>query len=284
MKLALGTVQFGLDYGVTNTSGKLSDEACQNILTLAEKSGLNTLDTAAAYGVSEDILGHLAISQRFKVISKVPALLNSNPEMIQEYVQVSLSRLKRKQLDGVLLHSELDLLGDSADSYFKQLTLLKSQKLAVKIGVSCYSVEAAMMILNRFDIDLIQIPASHLDRRFEHSGVLALAKSKGVEVHARSLFLQGLLVVEPKERPSKFKNIIELEKYDTQAKKLELTQLQLAVSYIIKTPDIDYAVVGCLTADHLVQIIDAYNHCLTLDVDIEDLSTENMSLINPVNW
>lgn len=284
MKLALGTVQFGLDYGVTNTSGKLSDEACQNILTLAEKSGLNTLDTAAAYGESEDKLGYLAISQKFKLISKVPALMNSKPEMIQEYVKNSLSRLKREQLDGVLLHSEQDLLGDFAECYFKQLTELKSKKLAVKIGVSCYSVEAAITILNRFDIDLIQVPASHLDRRFEHSGVLALAKSKGVEVHTRSLFLQGLLVTDSKDRPIKFKNIIELEKYDAQAKKLDLTQLQLAVSYILQTPNIDYAVVGCLTAEQLAQIIDAYNHCLTLDVDIADLSTENMSLINPVNW
>jgi len=284
MKLALGTVQFGLDYGVTNTSGKLTDEDSQNILALAHKFGLNTLDTAAAYGESEERLGHLAISQKFKLISKVPTLLNANPEMIQEYVKSSLSRLKRKQLDGLLLHSELDLLGDSAESYFKQLTLLKSQNLAVKIGVSCYSVEAAMVILNRFDIDLIQIPASHLDRRFEHSGVLALAKSKGVEVHARSLFLQGLLVVDSKGRPSKFKNIKELGVYDAQAKKLGLTPLQLAVSYIIQTKNIDYAVVGCLTAEQLDQIIEAYNHCLTLDVDIEDLSTENISLINPVNW
>ena len=284
MKLALGTVQFGLDYGVTNTSGQLSAESCSDILALAKKSGLKILATAAAYGESEEKLGKLISSNDFSVISKIPPLSNAAPEDILQHVETSLARLQRSKLEGLLLHDEQDLLGEKAEQYYNQLASLKTQGLVNKIGVSFYTVEAAEVILKRFDIDLIQIPANHLDRRFEKSGILTLAKSKGVEVHARSLFLQGLLAVYSKDRPTKFQGIKELKAFDSQVNNLALTPLQLALSYLTETTDIDYAIVGCLSAKQLEQIVEAYNFCKKFDLETLDLSTDDLSLINPVNW
>ena len=284
VKLALGTVQFGLDYGITNTGGQPDHSNCSEILGVAKTAGIITLDTAAAYGDSEVRLGQLKLSQEFSIISKVPSLAEDDPEMIIQLVKKSLSRLQRTTLAGILLHDENDLLGLSGQYYFEKLVALKLEGLIDKIGVSFYTAEAAEVILNRFDIDLIQIPANILDRRFEFSGILALAKSKNIEVHARSLFLQGLLAATAYDRPKKFRNIKELNVFDSLVKELGISPLQLALAYLIKTPDINYAVVGCVSAEQLRQIVEAYEDCLLMEIELPDISTNNLSLINPSNW
>lgn len=284
MKLVLGTVQFGLDYGITNTVGQPDHSNCSEILRVAKTAGITTLDTAAAYGDSEVRLGQLKLSQEFSIISKVPSLAEDDPEMIIQLVKKSLSRLQRTTLAGILLHDENDLLGLSGEHYFEKLVALKSKGLIDKIGVSFYTAEAAEVILNRFDIDLIQIPANILDRRFEFSGILALAKSKNIEVHARSLFLQGLLAGAAYDRPKEFRNIKELNVFDSLVNELGISPLQLALAYLIKTPDINYAVVGCVSAEQLRQIVEAYEDCLLMEIELPDISTNNLSLINPSNW
>lgn len=284
MKLAIGTVQFGLDYGVTNTSGKVSLIDCEKILKVAKDAGITTLDTAAAYGTSEETLGKITQSNKFSIVTKVPSLKTHTSSKIIDSMEESSKNLNLSTVHGLLLHDENDLLGELAKENYNQLLLLKKQGKVNKIGISFYSVEAAIQILNSYDIDLIQIPASHLDRRFEHAGIFELAKNKGVEVHVRSLFLQGLLVLGEGERPSAFRQVPELLAYDVEVKKSELTPLQFALLYLIHTPNIDLAVIGCQSSEQLEEIIDAYLSCKELDILLPDVSTENNSLINPVNW
>jgi len=284
MKLALGSVQFGLDYGVTNTSGKVSINECHEILRIAIDSGVSVLDTAADYGCSEQLLGQLEISQKFSMVTKVSSNSLLATGGAEKSIRTSLANLRRESIDVLLLHNELDLLSDNADRNYRQLINLKNSGLVNKIGVSVYSVTAAQKILSRYHIDLIQIPANHLDRRFEHSGVLKQAKKERVEIHARSLFLQGLLAVESSERPVAFQKIPELSVYDQQVKALKLTPLQLALSYITSTPLIDFAVIGCVSVIQLKQILDAYKECVQSSLEMPDISTENTALINPVNW
>ena len=284
MRLGLGTVQFGLNYGVTNTAGQPDRDVCEDILCYAKHSGIKILDTAAGYGISESVLGELDISQDFSVVSKVPTLANCSSQYLRQSIENTLIRLKRDSINGILLHNEQDLLESKADDYFEQLLSLKSEGIVNQIGVSFYSVEAANQIINRYDIDLVQIPANHLDRRFENSNVLELAKSKNIEVHSRSLFLQGLLVSREFERPDKFRSFIELKRFDEQVKLLNVTPLQLAMSYLTQTPDIDYAVVGCTSVEQLKEIVDAYDFCEKEKMKLPNLSTLNTALINPVNW
>lgn len=284
MRLGLGTVQFGLDYGVTNTTGQLNSDTCKDILSYAQKGGIKILDTAAGYGESEDILGELEISKDFSLVSKIPTLAKSAPQSLRQSIETTLTRLKRDSINGILLHNEQDLLENKADDYYRELLSLKAQGVVGQIGVSFYSVEAANEIIKRYDIDLIQIPASHLDRRFENNKVIELAKSKNIEVHARSLFLQGLLLANPDKRPEKFRSFNELHRFDEQVELLNLTPLQLAMSYLTQTLEIDCAVVGCTSREQLTQIIDAYNFCKKVKIEVPNLSTLNSALINPVNW
>ena len=190
MKLALGTVQFGLDYGITNSTGLVCREEVKSILSLADDNNLRTLDTAAVYGRSEAVLGDLA-NKSFSIISKIPSLSNFQGS-IKESVSASLHRLNRDSLYGMMLHDEKDI---NNTSQYNELIRLKNEGLITKIGCSFYSLKALSFALNKnIELDIIQIPASCLDQRFEKSGLLNRAKEDGIEIHGRSVFLQGLLL------------------------------------------------------------------------------------------
>lgn len=284
MKLALGTVQFGTDYGVTNSQGQVKLDVVKDILIEAKAAGIQVLDTAAAYGSSEQVLGRVSVSQEFNVITKIPALGVSPSGKLTKSFNLSLERLSRNYLSGLLFHAENDLLGKQANVFYKEVISLRDEGKVSKIGASFYSVDAARFVIENFDIDLIQIPANQLDRRFEKSGVLNFAKEKGIEVHARSLFLQGLLAVPKRGRPSQFHAYSELMHFDNLAKEKGLTPVQLALSYLKQSPFIDSGVIGCLSVAQLKGIISAYRSLDGRGVINNDLSSDDLSLINPTNW
>lgn len=284
MKLGLGTVQFGLDYGVTNAAGELTLAECACIIEYAKSQGLSILDTAASYGTSERRIGQIEVSQSCSVITKLPPLSNSSPTDIVAHVESSLIKLNRKKLDGVLFHREEDIAGEMGKQYYQVIKKLKQDGLIQKIGVSFYSPSVALDVLKKFDIDLIQVPASHLDRRFEKIGVFRQAKQKNIEIHVRSLFLQGLLITDEAHRPNQFKSIPALLNYDKESKQQGYTQLQLALSYLTSLNDIDLAVVGCHTKEQLVDIVSAYHYCLENPKSVTDLSVNDLALINPSYW
>jgi aryl-alcohol dehydrogenase-like predicted oxidoreductase len=284
MKIALGTAQFGYDYGVTNTEGKVSRLNCRDILNYAKASSISMLDTASSYGESELILGEIVSPEYFMVVSKVSSLQGASPGLLKDRVYSSLARLRRENLYGLLMHDENDLLGANGDEYFSAMSELKRDGIVAKVGVSFYSVESALDLLMRYDLDIIQIPASQLDRRFEHGGILKIAKDRGVEVHARSIFLQGLLLVDAAARPLSFHGFEALGVFDVYVKRLGLTPLQFALLYIVSMPQIDYATVGCVSAAQLNEIVEAYEFCLNANIPCPDISTSNTSLINPTAW
>lgn len=284
MKISLGTVQFGLNYGVTNTGGQVALGEVEKILTYAQEVGVDCLDTAIAYGNSEEILGHFDLSS-FQMISKIPELGNKALNTPISYlVEQSLKRLKMPKLYGLLLHAEHDLVGEHADFVFEQLTELKKQGLVDKIGVSFYSPVAAKQIICQYPLDLIQVPANQIDNRFAVSGVLALAHGKQIEVHARSLFLQGLLVTAAEKRPDIFLAHPDLLNFDKVAKENNLSQLELALSYFWQKPEINKAVIGCLSVEQLSEMLACYQRSENLNISIGDLSSKDEYLINPSLW
>lgn len=281
MKLALGTVQFGLDYGVTNTSGQVNQTEVERILDYCRKVGINTLDTAIAYGSSEQVLGQHDLSN-FRIISKPPSLLTGL--CLQDEVKRSLERLRISKLYGLLLHCEDDLLSASSAAFFAQLDALKEQGLVENIGVSFYSSKAARQVITEHPFDIIQIPANHLDSRFAKEGILDLANSKQIEVHARSLFLQGLLIT--KRRPAPFSSHPDLTRFDDQAMQLKLSNLELAISYLEQHKHIQKGVVGCLNVEQLREIVQAYQKVQKKSENsaLVDLSSNDERLINPSLW
>lgn len=213
MELGLGTVQFGLDYGVSNSSGRTLEPEVRRILDLAAASGVRVLDTAAAYGASEAVLGRcLPREGAFRVITKTAPLRQARgtaeaARLVREGFANSLQRLGRPRVSGLLAHHAADLLGPGGEEIWAALEELRARGLAEKIGLSIYAGAEIDAALARFDIDLVQVPASVLDQRLVAGGQLARLAARGVEVHVRSVFLQGLLLLDPAAAPAYFEPV-----------------------------------------------------------------------------
>src|SRR5205085_51237 len=164
MKLGLGTVQFGLDYGISNATGRPAEAEVQTILSGAAAAGVRILDTATAYGESEAVLGRLTRpDDEFRIVTKIPRV--TSIEAIADTFAQSLQRLQRSSVYGLLLHDADDLLSAHGDRVFAQLRKLQQEGRTQKIGVSTYTPEQVDSLLPRYEFDLIQVPLNLFDQR-----------------------------------------------------------------------------------------------------------------------
>lgn len=196
-RLALGTVQFGLPYGVANRVGQVSRADAAAILAAAHAGGLDMLDTAIAYGESEACLGVLGVNH-WRVISKLPTLPDDCPDIagwVKMQLDGSLHRLGVDRLYGLLLHNPLQLLGPAGKELATALVKARENGQVERIGVSIYSPDDLVATYKVLPIDLVQAPLNLVDRRLVDSGWLSRLADDGVEVHTRSSFLQGLLLM-----------------------------------------------------------------------------------------
>jgi aryl-alcohol dehydrogenase-like predicted oxidoreductase len=285
MKLALGTVQFGLNYGVANHSGRISDAEARAILLQASECGFDTLDTAIAYGESERVLGDLGID-RWRVVTKLPGVPESCCDVVswvQEEIRQSMERLRVGQLHGVLLHRPSQLLQSNGDDLYKGLQSLKDQGLTRKIGVSVYEPEELDQLLNSYDLDLVQAPLNLMDRRLVDSGWAKQLKDANLELHTRSAFLQGLLLMSAHERPLKFNRWANVwAVWDEWLLEVNLTPLEACLRYINSVDEIDRIVVGVDTEVHLKQIVKASQGCLKSMPNFR--GHLDARFINPAAW
>jgi aryl-alcohol dehydrogenase-like predicted oxidoreductase len=205
-RIALGTAQFGLDYGVANQVGRVPDGELRAILAHARAAGVDTLDTAAAYGDSERRLGELG-AEAWRIVTKVPPLPSGWADPAAwaiEAVEGSLQRLRVGSVAAVLLHRPGDLAGTRGTELYRGLLEVRRRGYAARIGVSIQAPEHLDALDGRYALDLVQAPLSLIDRRLVESGWLARLASAGVEVHARSAFLQGVLLMRRADRPAYF--------------------------------------------------------------------------------
>jgi len=286
MKLALGTVQFGLDYGVANAEGQVAIEDAAEIIDHSRKCGIDTLDTAIGYGDSEERLGKIGIDG-FRVITKLPGLSKHDVDIekwIIGHIEGSLARLKVETINGVMLHRPTDLLGDNGKKLWDGLKKLKANGCVEKIGYSIYEPGELDLLWKDYQPDIIQAPYNILDQRLKVSGWLKLLHDLGVEVHVRSVFLQGLLLMPKERRPIKFQRWQGL--WDVWEHWLESEQLDpvdVCLKSIASEPMIDYAVVGVDSKTHLKQIVKKMNNPAEIDVPV-DLNTTDECLVNPALW
>ncbi|MHB9129579.1 MAG: aldo/keto reductase [Armatimonadota bacterium] len=237
-RLMLGTVQFGLNYGVANRNGMPSFAEVCEILAYAHDHGVNCLDTAAGYGTSEEVLGRalqeLSLADHMLVVSKVRALgdmpLSSQEadRLVEESVVNSLRRLQLEVLPLCLFHREEDY------QYIDSLLKLKERGLIAHAGISVYSPEITGEILAEGLVKAVQIPASILDQRFRRAGLLEKASAHNVAVFVRSVYLQGLLLMPNKDLLPEFDNVVVIRRSILEligAADMELAEL--AVRYIL---------------------------------------------------
>src|SRR3989344_3259577 len=203
-----------MPYGISNQMGKISIDEVRAILATAVENGINLIDTAAVYSDSEAALGrHLRyFGEHFRVVTKTMPLSHIGdatdaPRFVREGFIRSLERLGLERVDGLLVHHVNDLLGPRGGQIWDVLQDLRTQGLVARTGVSAYTGADIDAVLERFNIDLIQIPLNILDQRLLRGGQLFRLAARGVEVHVRSVFLQGLLLMDPERLPTYFNPI-----------------------------------------------------------------------------
>ena len=189
-KFSLGTAQFGLNYGINNKTGKTKFSEIKRIIEYAENLGITNIDTARAYGDAENILGRVGV-KNFKVTSKLPFIEKSRIEDIKKLVKKSLSNLKKRKLECLLIHSTKNL-DNNLKQILQEMEKLKKQKLVEKIGISTNNFKKFNEIIKKFDIDVLQVPYNILDKRVTDKKNLLIIKKKNIEIQIRSIFLQGL--------------------------------------------------------------------------------------------
>jgi len=286
-KIALGTVQFGIDYGINSMRGQVKPSEVEDILNYAHCQNINLLDTAPAYGNSEQVLGGVNV-KNFKVVTKTRHFENAEIgvheiELIEKDFTRSLVDLKQDSVYGVLVHNADDLLKPGSDKIFDKLQELKQEKKIEKIGVSIYDRNQLQAILENFEIDLVQLPFNILDRRLIDGGMLSILKNKGIEVHARSIFLQGLLLMSEQHRPDKFNRWSGLWKiWHEWLNDNQITALEATIRHAISLPEISKVLVGVDTKDQLKEIITASSG--TLPSIPDEMFTNDVNLLNPSNW
>lgn len=206
-QLCLGTVQFGLPYGITNTIGQVAESEVGEILGEAAAAGITLLDTAQAYGDAEAVLGRtLQANHSFRLISKLPGqsqivFMAEDVLSWEQSFERSLLRLGVSSLDALLLHRTADLRKPGSDYLHHWLLSLRERGLVRRLGMSIYGAEDLEGVARDL-LDLVQLPLSLYDQRLLADGTIDRLRSKGCAVHARSLYLQGLLLSPSKSWPT----------------------------------------------------------------------------------
>ena len=285
-RIAIGTAQFGMRYGIANKSGQPDTFEVTEILKEAQRNGIKSLDTAINYGQSEEILGRISVDN-WDVITKLPAIDPSYRDIekwVLNSVDHSLKRLRIGCLYGLLLHRTNDLLDKkTGPKIFKALQLLKQQGKVVKVGVSVYAPEEISHILNHYEVDIIQAPFNLFDRRLVSSGLLKHLKSIDIEVHTRSVFLQGLLLMEQFDRPERFKNWKNLfDSWNQWLDSTSISPLEACLGYVMSFSEIDRVVIGIDNLHQLKEICQIkYKKKLHFPANLQ---SDDIQLINPSNW
>ena len=283
-RIALGTAQFGMAYGINNQRGKIPSEEALEILNEAAKSGIDILDTAYGYCDAEIVLGQFIQSsgKNFKVISKLPSCGYGE---VEKALSDSLRRLGSSSIYGYLVHN--------FESYKKEpriwqeLEMMKRSKKIEKIGFSLYRTSELELLMEReIKIDLINVPHSVFDQRF--GPYFKYLKNMGVEIYTRSVFLQGLVFKKADQLSAYFNPIKEkVDRLHQLARETGLSIATLCINFVLLNDFVDEVVVGVDRLENLKEIMAAlrfYDKTRELIDDLLKLREDDESLILPFNW
>ena len=287
-KLILGTVQFGLNYGINNTIGKMSEDKVFELLENAYDLGVRTLDTAEAYGNAHSIISnfHKQSKKRFNIISKYSSSNFDYPIDLVERIQVHCSNFNVNYLEGYMFHS-YDDFKMNINNDPNVLDNIKNSGLVKKTGVSVYANDEIEELLNYKNIDLIQLPFNLFDNEYQRKEILEKAKRRNIEIHTRSAFLQGLFFKDINTLTNcllPLKN--NLRELSFIVKNNNIAMESLALNYPLNKSYIDKVLIGVDSLEQLKNNIKATENIFDKSTykKIDCIQIENTKLLNPSNW
>lgn len=281
-KIVLGTVQFGVNYGINNTSGQVPLEEVSKILKIAQEEGIHTLDTSSAYGISEIVLGKALKESgtQFNIVSKYPRC----EESVRSTFEKSISNLGVDSLYGYLVH-HFDFYQEKLE-IFEEMTALKNEGKIMKVGFSLYNVEQLQYLLDMgMKFDILQFPYNIFDRQFE--SYMPKLVEMGVEIHTRSAFLQGLFFKDTNTLPDKLKPLKQyLDSLHNYCDNKGLLVEQIAFGYVLDNQYVKGALIGVDNCEQLNANLNVASVKLSQeDIDyISNIEIKEKTLLNPVNW
>lgn len=284
-RLVLGTAQFGLAYGISNRAGQVPRGEARVMLAVARAAGIDTLDTAAAYGDSETCLGEAGTGD-LRIVTKLsamPADCSDPGSWVEQQFEASLQRLGRTTVHGLLLHRPAQLLEPGGAALWRTMERLKAQGRVAKLGLSIYAPHELQSLTSACRPDLVQAPLNLVDRRLGASGWLRRLHDDGVEVHARSAFLQGLLLMPRASIPAKFLPWRPLwTAWHEWLDRSEVPAVRACLAFALSQPEVDRVVVGAQSCSELLDIIAAARAAPV--VDLPDLGCDDQDLVDPSRW
>jgi aryl-alcohol dehydrogenase-like predicted oxidoreductase len=284
-KLALGTAQWGLAYGVANVTGRPTAETVDRMLRSAAQAGAGMLDTARAYGEAERIVGESVEARGFAIVTKTDPNAIASLREAENAIAASLAALRRDRVHAILVHH-----GDrmhAEDVQWLALRRARQHGIASRIGVSVYHPEALRRLLDRLDIEIVQIPASLYDRRFERCGLLDELARRGIEVHVRSIFLQGLILVAPEGLPGPFAGLCgHQRRLHAYLATRGQTPLEGALGHALADERITRVVIGAESDAQLGEILAAAARGTSAYrlAGTDDFALDDEGVILPFNW
>ncbi|MGB3676967.1 MAG: aldo/keto reductase [Candidatus Nanopelagicales bacterium] len=292
-RLSLGTAQFGGHYGISNTGGEIQHTDAHGIIEAAVMRGITMVDTAPAYGEAESTVGRvLASHPTVQITTKLPSVSSlrrgrapSLSDALIESLTRSLQRLARRSVEVVLVHDVEDLIGTHGPAVTSALLAIKSRGLAQRVGISAYTLEQVEMATETFVPDVVQLPINVYDQRLlRNRGIETLAAS-GVEVHARSIFLQGLILMSPEAVGRKFGMAARShqEQFHAECDDFGTTPLKACIDFARQVDGLSRIVVGATSSTEIFQICDAADSAAS-SVDWDEYELFDGVVIDPAQW
>ncbi len=281
-KIAIGSAQFGMDYGISNKIGKLSYSSINDILTIANKNDINTIDTAHSYGESELQIGkylHLHPNEDWEIITKVSICNNS----LEDKINQTIYKLGSTPTV-ILFHNSYEYL-DSKN--IEELMRIKEKFDIEKIGVSVYTMEEIDNVISHKIPDVVQLPINILDTRLYKNGCLDHLDELNIEIHARSIFLQGLFYLKKNNIPSQFSEVIPyLEQLNEISNTQKLTIPELSLLWVLSLHQIKKVIIGIESSAQLLKNIQTaeLNVHPSIFEDALNIEFHNDNILDPSKW
>ena len=283
-RFALGTAQFGMNYGVSNAAGQVPLLEVKAILKAAAAAGLDLLDTAAAYGDAETVVSCAAaeLGRPFAIVSKTPPGAETDAVVAAAHRSAELAG--NQHLDTILVHHPADLAGHAGDRLWRALQDLVDQRVVRRAGISASFDDRPAELMARFAPAVMQLPISLLDQRLVCDGTLTALAARGVEIHARSIFLQGLLFAgEDRFAPSIRHIAPALEARRRLIREHGITPVEAAMAYALAQPEIRRIVVGVTSVGELGEMLSAAN-AAPAAMRWSELAIDDPIVLNPSRW